>query len=235
MRICAEERTCVTVPGADSTVSVHMVWIESITTKAAAPALGQGGDDVLDIGLGGELDRRAGKAEPLGPQAHLRHRLFARDIDDAVAGGRQRRRGLHQQGRLADAGIAADQQHRARHQPAAGDAVELGRCRRWTRGASSEVPDRLSSANSRPLRPPRSVAGKVSPGAASSAMEFQAPQASHLPCQRMIARRRRSWQMKEAARLAMVDQQPERESTSDVLAPFCARTNRDQAPCTQRR
>ena len=28
---CAEARTCVTVPGADSTVSVHMVWIESIT------------------------------------------------------------------------------------------------------------------------------------------------------------------------------------------------------------
>jgi hypothetical protein len=27
-------RTCVTVPGADSTVSVHMVWIESITASA---------------------------------------------------------------------------------------------------------------------------------------------------------------------------------------------------------
>ena len=30
---CAEARTCVTVPGADSTVSVHMVWIESITIR----------------------------------------------------------------------------------------------------------------------------------------------------------------------------------------------------------
>ena len=28
---CALPRTCVTVPGADSTVSVHMVWIESMT------------------------------------------------------------------------------------------------------------------------------------------------------------------------------------------------------------
>ncbi len=28
---CAAPRTCVTVPGADSTVSVHMVWIESMT------------------------------------------------------------------------------------------------------------------------------------------------------------------------------------------------------------
>ena len=31
IRACAEARTWVTVPGADSTVSVHMVWIESIT------------------------------------------------------------------------------------------------------------------------------------------------------------------------------------------------------------
>ena len=30
----AEERTCVTVPGADSTVSVHMVWIESMIASA---------------------------------------------------------------------------------------------------------------------------------------------------------------------------------------------------------
>ena len=30
---CAEARTCVTVPGADSTVSVHMVWIELITIR----------------------------------------------------------------------------------------------------------------------------------------------------------------------------------------------------------
>ena len=30
----ADERTCVTVPGADSTVSVHMVWIESMMVSA---------------------------------------------------------------------------------------------------------------------------------------------------------------------------------------------------------
>ena len=30
---CAEPRTCVTVPGADSTNSVHMVWIESMTIR----------------------------------------------------------------------------------------------------------------------------------------------------------------------------------------------------------
>jgi hypothetical protein len=32
----AAARTCVTLPGAESTPSVHIVWIESITTKAAS-------------------------------------------------------------------------------------------------------------------------------------------------------------------------------------------------------
>jgi hypothetical protein len=43
-----------------------------------------------------------------------------------VPGVRQRRRDLDQDGRLADAGIASHQQHRAAHQTTAGDAVELG-------------------------------------------------------------------------------------------------------------
>ena len=40
MRACAEARTCVTVPGADSTAEVHIVWIESMTTS-----LGTGPED----------------------------------------------------------------------------------------------------------------------------------------------------------------------------------------------
>ena len=35
-----EPRTCVTVPGADSTVSVHMVWIEFDDDEARRLALG---------------------------------------------------------------------------------------------------------------------------------------------------------------------------------------------------
>ena len=38
----------------------------------------------------------------------------------------ERGRGLDQKRRLADAGIAGHQQHRAAHKTAAGDAVELG-------------------------------------------------------------------------------------------------------------
>ena len=33
MSACAAPRTCVTVPGALSTMSVHMVWMESMTTR----------------------------------------------------------------------------------------------------------------------------------------------------------------------------------------------------------
>jgi hypothetical protein len=43
-----------------------------------------------------------------------------------VASARECGRNFDQQGRFADAGIAAEEQHRAAHQSAAGDAVELG-------------------------------------------------------------------------------------------------------------
>ena len=94
--------------------------------EARGRALGQRRDDVLDRGLGGELDRQRRQAEPLRAQPHLRDRFLAGNIDRAVAGLRQRRRDLDQQRRFADAGIAAEQQHRSAHEAAAGDAVEFG-------------------------------------------------------------------------------------------------------------
>ena len=81
--------------------------------------------DVAHRGGGGELHRRVAEPQPLGAQPHLVDRLLARDVG---AGGvllGERRRDLQQQRRLADAGIAADQQRRADHQAAAADAVEL--------------------------------------------------------------------------------------------------------------
>ena len=61
-----------------------------------------------------------------GAHAHLRHRLFAGDVDGAAAALRIFAQRLQDQGGFADAGIAADQQRRTRHQAAAGDAVEFG-------------------------------------------------------------------------------------------------------------
>ena len=66
------------------------------------------------------------KSHARGAHAHLRHRLFAGDVDRVAAALRIGGQRLQDQRGLADARIAADQQRRARHQPAAADAVEFG-------------------------------------------------------------------------------------------------------------
>ena len=124
--VCAAPRTCVTVPGA----RVHHVGPHGLDRvdddEARGRALGQGCDDVFNRRLSGELDRSAGETEPFGAQPHLRDRLFTRNINRALLRLRQRRRHLDQQRRLADAGVAAEQQHRSAHEAAAGDAIEFG-------------------------------------------------------------------------------------------------------------
>ena len=82
--------------------------------------------DILDRGFGGEFDRRIGQAEALGAQPHLRDGFFAGDVDGAVTAARVGGGDFDQQRRFADAGIAAKQQHRTAHQPAAGHAIEFG-------------------------------------------------------------------------------------------------------------
>ena len=175
-------RTCVTVPGADSTMSVHMVWIESMMTRRGVAPSDKRCDDVFNRSLSRELDRSAGETEPFGAQPHLRDRLFARNIDRALPGLRQRRRDLDQQRRLADAGIAAEQQHRAAHEAAAGDAVEFG-------DAGGEAGRVLRLAGQRlereaPALARRAAGTRPARSAPSSAIVFHSPQASHLPCQR---------------------------------------------------
>ena len=103
----------------------------------------QGRHDVLDGSLRGELHRRVRQAQPLGAQPDLRHGLLAGDIDRAMTGPRHQRGCLRQQRRLADAGIAADQQYRAAHKSAAGDAVEFGHARGQARGLETLPRQRL--------------------------------------------------------------------------------------------
>jgi hypothetical protein len=113
-------------------------------------ALGQRRHDILDRGLGRQLDLGAGKPEPLGAQPHLRHRLLARNIDRAVAGLGERGRNLDQERRFADAGVAAEEQHRAAHEAAAGDAVELGKPRCEPRRLLSGAGERLGARTRAP-------------------------------------------------------------------------------------
>ncbi len=70
--------------------------------------------------------RRTAEPEPDRAQTHLIDRLLARHIDDIAARLGQLCRDLQQQGRLADARIAAQQHRRSRHDPAADGPVELG-------------------------------------------------------------------------------------------------------------
>ena len=101
--------------------------------EARHRAFGQGGDDVLDRGFRRKLHRRVGKPEAFGAQPHLRDRFLAGNIDRAMARAGEQAGRLRQQRRFADAGVAADQQHRAAHEPAAGDAIELGHAGRKAR------------------------------------------------------------------------------------------------------
>ena len=70
----------------------------------------QGRHDVAHRGRGAQLHRRVADAQTFRAQPHLVERLLARDVGAGGVLARQRRRDLQQQGRLADAGIAADQQ-----------------------------------------------------------------------------------------------------------------------------
>ena len=103
-----------------------MVWIELITTRAGGADSPKRGQDVAHRGRRGEPHRRRAEPEPARAQPNLVGRLLAGNIGDRKALRGDPRGGLEQQGRLADAGIAADQGRRAGDQAAAERAVELG-------------------------------------------------------------------------------------------------------------
>ena len=180
---CAEPRTCVTVPGADSIALGHMVWIESMTTRRGILPSRQRGDDVLDRGLGGELDRRRRRgraarraAAPAPPPPRRRCR---------PRGGRRCASAAATWISMVDLpmpGSPAISSTEPRTKPPpvtrSNSATPDGR-----RGASWVSPASGSSLNSRPLRGARPPpgAGAATP---SSTSVFHSPQASHLPCQR---------------------------------------------------
>ena len=83
-------------------------------------------EDIPQCGGRGELDRGLFKAHTLRPGADLLDRLLAGDIGDPPSCEGCPPGYVEQQGRFADAGVAAEQQGRSRHHPAAADTVELG-------------------------------------------------------------------------------------------------------------
>jgi ornithine cyclodeaminase len=76
------------------------------------------------------MDRLPGdtgdETESARAKTDLRAGFLARRVEDAASACRDARRGLEEQGGLADPGLAAEQDERSRDQPAPEDAVELG-------------------------------------------------------------------------------------------------------------
>ena len=99
-------------------------------------------DDVLDRWSRRRVRPAASaSAEPLGAQPHLRHRLFARDIDDALPARASAAAACISSVDLPMPGSPPTRMHRAAHEAAAGHAVEFARCRSAVRGASSVSPE----------------------------------------------------------------------------------------------
>ena len=113
-----------------------------MTHQGGVAAPSEAGGDVAQVDRGGEFERRVRDAQAAGAQPHLLDRFLAGDVEHAAAGARERGGRLQQQRRLADAGIAADQHGRARHQAAAQHAVQLGDAGRAARrrlGAAGQL------------------------------------------------------------------------------------------------
>ncbi len=137
----AQARTWATEPGR----AVDVVGPEGLdrVEDGERRALGlERGQDVAEVGLGGELQRGLCQPEAAGAHADLGGGLLAGDVDRRGAAGGEGGGGLQQQGRLADAGVAADEDGRSRDEAAAEDAVELvdaGEAARQRRLGGGEV------------------------------------------------------------------------------------------------
>jgi hypothetical protein len=79
----------------------------------------------LQVRFGGQVDLVVGAAGAFGPQPDLAGRLLTGQIQCAPTCLRPAMGDLEQQRRLADAGVAGEQRHRAGDQTSAEDAVQL--------------------------------------------------------------------------------------------------------------
>ena len=130
--------------------------------------------DRVELGLGQDLDRVAA-AEPRGAELHLRDRLLAGDEQRAPV--RRDRAERHQEKRrLADPGLAADEDERCGHEAAAEHPVELGTPVEM-RGSPRRRRRRGAAAARRP--PP----ARRAPGASATSVP-NSPQPGHRPSQR---------------------------------------------------
>ena len=82
-------------------------------------------EDALEARLRHQEEAGAGDAQPLAPHLDLPLRFLAGDVEHGAALAAEQVRHLQQQRALADPRLAADEDHRAGHDPASEHAVEL--------------------------------------------------------------------------------------------------------------
>ena len=125
---CAPSRTCATEPGADAISGSNTVWIESTARTSGAISRTRSAIAGSEVSATTSSDG-ASALQPSGAEPDLFHRLLRAHEQAPRTGGGHAPHRLEQQCALADAGLAAEQRDRARHQPAAQHAVQLGDAR----------------------------------------------------------------------------------------------------------
>ena len=214
---CAAARTWPPCRARESSVSTNMVWIESMTTTRGASAR-----RARRRCRARWSRRRAAPALRRGRGARracgLVDRLLAGDVGARRASAGERGRDLEQQGGFADAGIAADQERRAGHQPAAEHAVELGDAGRAARRPRRPSPCSAGELDVRRPLPPLSPRGGAWPPASST---MAVPGAAGVAAARPL-------RMHRAAGLADIARR--RLATQRRLAPRRTRRGSSAAP-----
>ncbi len=125
--------------------------LDGVDDQQIGPTASMWPSDSRQVDLGGEVESVFECAGALRPHPHLRCRLLARDVEHPLAASRRLGGHLEQQGGLADAGLAGQQEHRAGNDPATEDAVELGHAAALRRrGLALHLRDRHSRATDRP-------------------------------------------------------------------------------------
>ena len=155
-----------------------MHGLDRVDDEHLGPHLVEVGDQVGQRRVGREPQPVGQRAEPLGPELHLRTRLLGRHVEHGGPAAGPRRGHLQQERGLADAGLTAEQRDRARHEPAAQHPVELGHPGRRgapTRRASTRP---IGMRRPAPAGPSAAAAGAV---ARSSPSVFHAPQPGQRP------------------------------------------------------
>ena len=100
------------------------VWTESTMSRSGRDLVDMA-EDRREVGLGRDVELVMERAGALGPKSHLRGGLLGARVQHAPARTCALRCDLQEQRRLADAGLAAEQDRRARHDATAEHAVEL--------------------------------------------------------------------------------------------------------------